>query len=333
MGDLIHVLPAVTDAKNALSDIHFDWVVEEAFAEIPVWHPAVDNIIPIAQRRWRKNIISSIREGEITRFIKSLKENKYDTVIDAQGLIKSAWVTWVANGLHCGMDKSSLKEASAHFFYQQKFSVTKQAHAIERARILFAKVLGYSYQRNSLDCGLRANNFQARSENTPYLVFLHATSRDSKLWDEKQWIILRDRVLKSGFAIYLPWGDEQERLRAERISQGQKQCYVLPKMQLTDLAGWLANASAVVGVDTGLSHLSAALDVPGITLYFDTYPGLTGAYGTKQICLTQMKSEVQLDIIGLNSIFYDQILAEHVWQHLKEKLDITDFSIKIDTQN
>lgn len=322
MGDLIHILPAVTDAKKAIPEIQFDWVVEETFSEIPGWHEAVDCVIPIAQRRWRKNFFSSLKRGEISRFIKRLKNNHYDYVIDAQGLMKSAWVTWLASGKRCGMDKDSLKEAYAHFFYQQKFAVSKQAHAIERARILFAKALGYSYQKNALDYGLSADAFSKQKYSEPYLVFLHATSRDSKLWDEQQWLLLRDQVLKAGFSIYLPWGDESEKLRAERISREKKHCHVLPKMQLTHLAGVLANATAVVGVDTGLSHLSAALNIPGITLYFDTYPGLTGSCGTQQICLTQMNSdENKINMIGLNSIFYEQILAEHVWLRLNEKLN------------
>ena len=57
MGDVIHTLPALTDARRAYPDIQFDWVVEEGFAEIPSWHPAVDRVIPVAIRRWRKNLL------------------------------------------------------------------------------------------------------------------------------------------------------------------------------------------------------------------------------------------------------------------------------------
>jgi heptosyltransferase-1 len=324
MGDLIHTLPAVTDAKKAIPDIQFDWVAEEAFAEIPAWHHAVDKVFPIALRRWKRNLTNSMKQGEITSFIKQLNKNQYDYIIDAQGLMKSALVTWLAKGKRCGMDKYSLKEKWAHFFYQQEFSVTKQAHAIERVRMLFAKVLGYSYQQSILDYGLCADDFKKKNYNTPFMVFLHSTSRDSKLWDEGQWLLLRDKVLKEGFSIYLPWGNEQERQRAERIAGEQKLCHILPKMQITDLAGLLADATAVVGVDTGLSHLAAALGVPGITLYVDTYPGLTGTCGIKQTCLTQMKvNESPINMTGLHSIFNEHIIAEYVWLCLKEKLDDT----------
>jgi heptosyltransferase-1 len=64
LGDVLHTLPALTDAALALPGIRFDWVVEEAFAEIPAWHPAVDRVIPVALRRWRKHPLKALRSGE-----------------------------------------------------------------------------------------------------------------------------------------------------------------------------------------------------------------------------------------------------------------------------
>ena len=88
LGDVIHALPALTDAARALPGIRFDWVVEEGFAEIPAWHPAVDRVIPVAIRRWRKNLWQTFRSGEWKRFKDRVREQRYDLVIDAQGLFK-----------------------------------------------------------------------------------------------------------------------------------------------------------------------------------------------------------------------------------------------------
>ena len=93
LGDVIHALPAVTDAARAIPGIRFDWVVEESFAEIPAWHPAVDRVIPVALRRWRKAPFSAWFGGEWHRFRQSLRAERYDAVIDAQGLLKSALLT------------------------------------------------------------------------------------------------------------------------------------------------------------------------------------------------------------------------------------------------
>lgn len=322
MGDLIHTLPALTDAKKARPDIQFDWVAEEGFSEIPLWHPAVDKVIPIALRRWRKNSVSSIKEGQITDFIRRIKADEYDCIIDAQGLIKSAVVSRLAKGALHGMDAGSCKESPAAFFYHHRYAISKQAHAIERVRRLFAQTLDYSFQEETLDYGLTASCFKAQDMVKPYLVFLHGTSADNKLWPVEQWKSLAHMAIKQHYTVYLPWGNEQERVRSEIIAENNDACQVLPKMNLTDIAGCLAHASAVVGVDTGLAHLAAALSIPGITLYVDTYPKYTGACGKQQLCMSQMKREQPLlTTAGLVVMNSKQLLAEEVWQQLEQSME------------
>lgn len=321
MGDLIHTLPALTDAKKAIPGIQFDWVAEEGFAEIPLWHPAVDKVIPIAFRRWRKNLFRSIKNGEWLNFIGTIKECEYDYIIDAQGLIKSAAVTALAHGKCHGMNANSCKESLAAFFYSHCHAINKQAHAIERVRHLFAKALNYSFQENTLDYGLSAENFIATDRTKPYLVFLHGTSADNKLWPLVQWQSLTQLANTHHYEVYLPWGNEQERVRAEKIAAQSDSCHVLPKMNLTDIASVLANASAMVGVDTGLAHLAAALSIPGITLYVDTYPKYTGTCGDMQICISQMQAEQSTKTTGLEVVYSQEIQAEEVWQLLTSKLE------------
>ena len=320
MGDLIHTLPAVTDAQKAIPGIRFDWVAEKAFAEIPLWHPAVDRVIPVAIRRWRKNISSRAVRKEFIEFVKEIKLAEYDFIIDAQGLIKSAIVTWLAKGLHSGMDRNSCKEPLASLFYRNKVSITRHAHAIERVRMLFAEILGYEYQQKIIDYGLSPLNYTNDEYPKPYLVFLHGTSGDNKLWPLEQWKILTDIALSNGFTVYLPWGNEQERVRAELIADESEGCHVLPKMNLTEIAGLLANASGVVGVDTGLAHLAAALSIPSVTIYVDTYPGLTGACGDNQLCISKMQDQDTLTTAGLESVYSEQLGAEEIWQWLVKKL-------------
>ena len=119
LGDVIHTLPALTDAARAIPGIRFDWVVEEGFAEIPAWHPAVDAVIPVAIRRWRKKPLQAVRSGEWSNFKRRLRETQYDLVIDAQGLLKSAWLTRYARAEVVGLDKSSAREPLAARFYQR----------------------------------------------------------------------------------------------------------------------------------------------------------------------------------------------------------------------
>lgn len=318
MGDLIHALPAVTDAKKALPNIQFGWVAEENFAEIPLWHPAVDKVISIALRRWKKNPAKSIKSGECYHFIKTLKEQKYDYIIDAQGLLKSACVSRLAKGLRCGMTAASCKEPLAALLYNKRYAISKQAHAIVRIRLLFANLLGYSFQGNTLDYGLPRSCFKAQNVQKPYLVFLHGSSIDNKLWPLAQWVALTKYALTQDYTVYLPWGNQQQKARAEKIATPYAACHVLPKMNLTDIAGLLAHAAGVVGVDTGLAHLAAALTVPSITLYTDTHPQYTGACGNHQLCLSKLKLDTPIapPPIGLEVIYDPTLQADTVWRQL-----------------
>ena len=285
LGDVIHALPALTDAARAIPGITFDWVVEEGFAEIPTWHPAVGKVIPVAIRRWRKNIWQTIKSGEWRRFKQSLRAEKYDLVIDAQGLVKSAWLTRYVNAPVAGLDKNSAREPLASRFYQRRLAVARGQHAVERLRQLFAVALGYDLPKGLGDYGLDVERLIELPRNKPYVLFLHGTTWDTKHWPELYWRDLALRMADKGVEVRLPWGNPAEKARAERIANGLSNAVVLPKLNLAGVARVLASASACVAVDTGLGHLAAALDVPTISLFGPTNPGLTGAYGKVQIHL------------------------------------------------
>ncbi|MFZ4834692.1 lipopolysaccharide heptosyltransferase RfaC [Rouxiella sp. Mn2063] len=284
MGDVLHTLPALTDAMQAIPDIKFDWVVEEGFAQIPSWHPAVDRVIPVAIRRWRKNWFSPEIRQQRYDFKNELQRHTYDIVIDAQGLMKSALlVTRAAKGPKHGMDSKSAREPFARWFYHQKHSVSWELHAVERIRLLFAKSLGYTKPETQGDYAI-ASRFLAHppADAGRYLVFLHATTRDDKHWPESHWRELIGLLAKDNIRIKLPWGAEHEHQRALRLAADFDYVEVLPKLSLQQVAEVLVGAKAVVSVDTGLSHLTAALDRPNITLYGPTDPGLIGGYGLNQ---------------------------------------------------
>ncbi|WP_039057941.1 lipopolysaccharide heptosyltransferase RfaC [Enterobacter sp. Bisph1] len=283
MGDVLHTLPALTDAVQAIPDIHFDWVVEEGFAQIPSWHAAVDRVIPVAIRRWRKAWFSAPIAAERKAFREAVQAIKYDAIIDAQGLVKSAaLVTRLARGVKHGMDWNSAREPLASLFYTRRHHIAKQQHAVERTRELFAKSLGYAKPQTQGDYAIARHFADGAAAHSPYAVFLHATTRDDKHWPEARWRELIQLMQPTGIHIKLPWGAEHERQRAERLAAGFTHVEVLPKLSLAQVAKELAGAQCVVSVDTGLSHLTAALDRPNITLFGPTDPGLIGGYGKNQ---------------------------------------------------
>lgn len=284
MGDVLHSLPALTDAQQALPNIQFDWVVEEGFAQIPTWHSAVNQVIPVAIRRWRKNWFSAPIRAERAAFREQLQATRYDAIIDAQGLLKSALlVTRLAHGIKHGYDRHSIREPIASLFYDRRYRISKQQHAVERIRQLFADSLGYARPNNQGDYAIAQHFLHTPAkQQSDYVVFLHSTTRDDKHWPEEHWRSLISLMAESGLKIKLPWGAEHEHQRAMRLADGFSFVEVLPKLTLAEVAQQIANAKAVVSVDTGLSHLTAALDKPNFTLFGPTDPGLIGGYGQEQ---------------------------------------------------
>ena len=302
MGDVIHTLPALTDAQKAISSLSIDWVVEENFAEIPRWHSAVNRVIPIALRRWRKSPFSIQTINEWKNYRTLLQDENYDAVIDAQGLIKSAlFATRFAQGVKHGYDRQSIREPLASFFYDKKYTISYQQHAVERIRQLFALSLGYELSQVQGDYGI-ARHFLHQTSEKNYVVFIHSTTRADKHWKESEWQKLIEKITAlSDCEIRLPWGNELEKARAERLAQVDSKVIVLPKLTLTELAEQLANAQAVVSVDTGLAHLTAALDKPNITLYGSTDPKLIGCYG---------KNQYYLSASSMKEISAEQVLSQ-----------------------
>ena len=283
LGDVLHTLPALSDAMTALPGIRFDWVVEESFAEIPAWHPAVDKVIPVALRRWRRQPLPAFSRGEYGKFLHSLRAHEYAKIIDAQGLIKSALLTRLARGERHGLDRSSAREPWAAWAYQKSYNISRQQHAIARVRQLFAAALGYDAPATPPDYKIRRELLShPRALSHPYIVLLHGASWSSKQWPELYWAELAQLANNTGLHVYMPWGNAAERERAERIAGTARHATVLAALNLSELAGMLSNAQAIVGVDSGLAHLAAALATPSVTLYGATSPEKTGTLGRGQ---------------------------------------------------
>jgi heptosyltransferase-1 len=273
LGDVVHNLPVVTDLRREYPEAEIDWVVEEGFADIARLHPGVRRVIPVALRRWRKSLLSAETWREIRAFRAALQAENHDLVIDTQGLLKSALITRMAHGRHCGYDASSAREPMAARFYDATFEVPKNLHAVERNRRLAALAAG--------QIASAAPDYGIAAPPTPTLesldvVLLTATSRDDKLWPEDSWIATGRALHERGLSCLLPAGSATERERATRIAQAIPGAVALPPLSLPELAARLAAARIVIGVDTGLVHLAAALGRPTLALFCASDPALTG---------------------------------------------------------
>lgn len=310
LGDVVHMLPAVTDAARQQPGLIMDWVVEEGFAEVPAWHPGVRQVIPVAIRRWRKQLFSAEARSEIRRFTNTLRTEKYDYVLDSQGLLKSAVLTRLARGERYGYDRNSIREPVASFFYQQRLPIGREQHAILRNRLLTACTLGYSIENLPLDHGIADTAFPAPPVALPenYIVALHGTSRPDKEWPESHWQDLIRALARANLHTLLPWGNEREQQRAQRLAE-HPHAHLLPRCRLGELAAILKTARGVIGMDTGLMHIAAALNQRGIALYPATSPALTGITSNSH-------SANRIETLGGKETSDSQLIIQKLLRHL-----------------
>jgi heptosyltransferase-1 len=290
LGDVIHHMPALTEARRRLPDARFAWVVEEAFAPLVGLHPAVSEVIPVASRRWRAALLSPPTWRELAIFSRVIRSRRYDEIVDAQGLFfKSALIARLARGRRHGYDADSIRERAAATLYDVRHAVGRDLHAIARNRMLTALSLGYQPD-GAPDFGLERGKL-ADSATRPYGILLHATARPEKEWPQRLWIAL-GRALRQRGTLLLPWGSEAERSRSARIAAALDDARVPDRQPLDAVARLVAGASFVVGVDTGLLHLAAALGVPLVAIFVGSEPGLTGPMGRGPIAVVGGKGQV-----------------------------------------
>lgn len=272
MGDLVHTHSALVEALRTHPQMRVDWVCEEAFVDIPRLCSAVDEVIPVAMRRWRRNWTSLSTYHEMVAFSRRLRARSYDVVIDAQGLLKSAWITSLArcpSGRRVGFDWSSSRESLASLACRQRVHAPAQWHAIARLRALFAQALGYRCQGAVPWISvaelqhLETSGFFCR----PSVFLLHGSSRAEKCWSQDAWIEVGRELIGRGLEVVLPWGSSDEHDSAMRIAHGLgPSAHVLAPARLGELAAMLAQSEGAIGVDSGLMHLSALLGRPTVAV-------------------------------------------------------------------
>ncbi len=309
--------------------------------EVPAWHPAVENVIPIALRRWRRNLVKTCLNHEFRAFKRSLQGIHYDLVIDAQGLIKSGVISRLSRGLTIGLSNRTIREPMATLFYNKVYSVPWTEHAVDRVRQLFSRALQYDYDPERTDYGIDLDRIRSDSSTgeKKQVVFLHGTTWQTKHWPEIYWRQLAQIAANAGYKVLLPWGSPEERKRAGFIAAGNAMVEVLNKQSLSGLANYIQQSRGVIAVDTGLGHLAAALVKPTVSLYGPTNPGLSGTFGDKQLhlssslnCAPCVKKVCSYSGPGVTEEYEGQSVAitppcfashspKNIWQHFEVLLE------------
>jgi len=281
LGDVVHALALVADVRRHRPEFAIDWVAEEAFAGIVALDPDVRRVIPVALRRWRHSPLAPATWHEMTEFRRALRRDEYAAVLDLQEQVKGALIARTARGVRHGPDRKSIREPVATLAHDVHHRIDPAQHLIDRCRRLAGAALGYDADgppRFRFD--VPPPGASLALPGRPYVVALHATSRASKLWPESHWSELLTGLAHAGFATVLPWGNATEHARSDRIAAETPAATVPPRVPLEALAALLARAELVIGVDTGLVHLAAALGTPTVALFVATDPALAGVTRT-----------------------------------------------------
>lgn len=323
LGDILHTLPALTDAVRAIPGIEFDWICEEPFKDIARLHPAVKQVFPHGRLRWKKKRLAKETLAEQFSYYRHIRQTPYDLIIDAQGRIKSARVGWLCKGTLVGLDKHSATDGETSIFYRQGYPVPRKMNAVERVRLLFAQALNYELNGEP-DFGVRAELLnQEFPEHSGKLIFFHGTTWQSKHWPEQKWLNLLALAKGADKPVILPWGNAIEKERAQRLTEQADWGEVLEKMNLWQLSGVISRCEAAVGVDTGLMHVAAATGIPTISIFGSTSVELTGACGSQVTNLDASSYECSpclKQVCRINTDMppcYDDIPADRVWNNLQ----------------
>jgi len=287
LGDVVHTMPAVQDIRRALPQAQIDWVVERGFAPLVQRCSGVRRVIPCELRRWRKAPFASTTRTEWAAFRNELQREAYDAVIDLQGLSKSALVAWLARlapgGRRCALanrTEGSGYEAPTRWVAHQAIRIEPHVHAVQRSRELCARALGYGVPQQEI-FGLQPHQGQGEIapekiaigmlSARPCVALVHGTSRADKQWPATHWLALAQRLDAAGYDVALPHGTSEEQQRSEALAREMAHAVVWPRLALDALTDALASCAGVIGVDSGLSHIAVALDLPHVQLYnFDT---------------------------------------------------------------
>ena len=279
LGDIVHLLPAVTDLAEHRPGARIAWAVEEAYADLVTLHPAVAEAIPVGLRGLRRAPLAPGGWMRMARVRRKIHHASWDFVVDSQGLLKSALVARFARAPAFGFDAKSARERLASRFYDVKVCVPRDLHAVERNRRLVGEVFGYQPQGSARYGLLRPDAPPAWVPAERYVVMLHAASRPAKRWPDDRWIELGQMLAAQGDAAIFPGGTEAERAAAQRIAAQVPRALAAPAMSILEAAALLGHAEGVVGVDTGLTHLAVALGVTTVGIYCATRTELTGLHG------------------------------------------------------
>jgi len=279
LGDIVYALAIVSDLAAHCPQVPVDWVAEEAFVPLVRLDPRVRQVIPLGLRRWRGAPLAASTWREARAFRQALRRERYTAIVDLQEQVKGALVSRTARGPRHGFDRNSIREPVATWLHDVHHQVERRQHFVDKCRALAAAALGYRVDSPARWQFVPPATAAAMPAGR-YAIVFHATSRVDKLWPEDAWRMVLAQLATAGITTLLPWGNADEEQRSRRLAAGAAAAIVPPRQSLPELAAMIRNAEVVIGVDTGLTHLAAAMGAATVAVFTTTDPSLAGVART-----------------------------------------------------
>jgi heptosyltransferase-1 len=288
LGDIVHTWPLAVALRRAQPEMHLTWVIEKPLLPLVDGHPAVDSVITVATKRWRRNIFSAETRSHIAILKTQLTEIQPDVVIDAQGVFKSALVAGLSGAeTRVGLARPWRRERLAGVAYTSAIRGDPDHRHVVATNLQLVAAVG-SRPPPSLPHPDGSWLLAKVADRTPvvpatpsFLALLPGTGRPEKIVPEADLIATARWSAAHDLPVVVLWGPG-ERDRAASIADAAGPAVELaPPTDLLDLARCLADARAVVGGDTGPVHLAASFGTPTLALFTATDWRRNGPLGAR----------------------------------------------------
>lgn len=294
LGDVVHALPVAATLRARLPGARITWMVERREACLLRGHPALDEVLPVDTRGWRR-----VRSwaglgavaGAIMAVLGRLRDGRFDVAIDLQGNLKSGVLTAATRApVRVGFSARRCREPLNALFTNRRVTPPASARHIVEQQLALLAPLGiheaeptFALPTDVVAESAVADFFAAAGlkPRDRIVVVNPGAGRVAKQWPVTHFATLARRLAgEAGATVLVVWGPA-ERERAEAIVAGARPATALlaPATDLAALTAVLRRASVVVGGDTGPLHVAAALGVPCVGLYGPTDPARNGPYG------------------------------------------------------
>lgn len=294
IGDIVHALPAVCALADSFPQAEITWAIEDRYAVLLEGNPCVRRVLRVDTLGWRKRLASARTLAEVAGAVRRLRDQRYDAVIDFQGLIKTGILAWLGrSSRRIGYARSAHREPGAGLFYTDEVTLRKGMHAVEEnlalVESLGARTTAWCFPLPRRQEDERAVDAQlARIDAREFIVVNPGGGWLDKRWPPGMYAQLIARVARltegtefateTERAIILTGSPDDESDIAVILRQAACERARYVPTTLGQYIALVRRASLFIGGDTGPMHLAAAIGVPIVAIMGPTDPARNGPF-------------------------------------------------------